>query len=249
MRFRALAVQRIIGYLLSLLWVWNGPGLADPLPPLSEEERAAWTMVGRVNGAGIGTRSGCTGTLIAPDLVLTAAHCTGERRSMPSERHFVAGWDRGTFVAHEVSVEVLVHPAYAAAEGNPPTGADIALLRLENPIPADLVRPLPLWPRGSDIPEITALLGYHNERPHILNGSFDCPARAAFGFPEVLVECEVIAGNSGGPVLVRDGEGWQVAAVVVARYDTDGYALAAPVGNWVIGHWQDALDRAAAAAE
>ncbi|MEM6661581.1 MAG: S1 family peptidase, partial [Pseudomonadota bacterium] len=59
--------------LLALL----SPVLAADVPRhtmLSKEESTQWHGVGRVNILHRNLRSMCTGTLIAPDIVLTAAH-------------------------------------------------------------------------------------------------------------------------------------------------------------------------------
>lgn len=219
--------------------------LSDPLPPLPTETRAQWAAVGRVNGAGVGLLQGCTGTLIAPDLVLTAAHCTGADRTIPIKRHFVGGWDRGDFIAHRLSREVIAHPAYRIAQGNNRFRFDVALVWLEEPIPPSLIKPIPLVAQTRDLPERVGLIGYHNKRPHLLNGRFDCPIGFAQGRRMLSVQCEVIGGNSGGPVLVPHEGGWAVSAVIVARAGPLGYALAVPVGDWIMDHWRDAVARAA----
>mgnify|MGYP003888069503 CR=1 FL=1 len=59
-----------------------------------------WVSIGRVNRGG---RAFCTGVLIAPDKVLTAAHClydTAQGQWAPASAiHFVAGYARGEYAA------------------------------------------------------------------------------------------------------------------------------------------------------
>ncbi|WP_299967285.1 trypsin-like peptidase domain-containing protein [uncultured Roseobacter sp.] len=222
--------------------VFTAPLLAEPFPVLPPEERAKWTAVGTVNRAGFRSISSCTGTLIAPDLVLTAAHC------VDGQRHFVAGWERGKFVAHRISAEALSHPAYAVApEGRRPR-FDVALLRLSEPIPAEVITPLPL----SDDPALRdtsmTLLGYHRKRPHLLSGRSDCQ-RWSGDIDIITIDCEVISGNSGGPVLAQTDAGWVIIGVVAQRIG--GYeprALAVPVGDWLLEEWRQGLARARNAA-
>jgi hypothetical protein len=76
----------------------------------------------------------CSGALIAPDLVLTAAHCAVDFDS--ANLHIGTGSEN----IHEVSlhpvVGMLVHPGYVPAEtsGFNPLANDIALLRLGVPV-------------------------------------------------------------------------------------------------------------------
>ena len=108
---------------------------------LTATEHVPWRGVGRVNVAGLRDRSMCTGTLVAEDLVITAAHCvisprTGKVQPV-NDVYFVAGWRRGQKVASRRAIEITTHPGYAYAQnpGFDEIGADLALIRLDAPIP------------------------------------------------------------------------------------------------------------------
>ncbi|MDN3719670.1 trypsin-like serine protease [Roseibium salinum] len=47
-----------------------------------DSTQAPWPSIGRVNVAGFRSTSMCTGTLIAPTVVLTAAHCLHDLRTL-----------------------------------------------------------------------------------------------------------------------------------------------------------------------
>mgnify|MGYP000167946767 CR=1 FL=1 len=53
----------------------TGAAPRKELPALPLEDHPAWQAVGRLNTKGYNRRGMCSGALVAPDLVLTAAHC------------------------------------------------------------------------------------------------------------------------------------------------------------------------------
>lgn len=185
--------------------------LAEAARLLSAEEHGLWQAVGRVNQAGFNARSLCTGTLIAPDKVLTAAHCFDPERSDPVV--FVAGWYRGETVAHRQVSEVRYPAAYRPVI-HPTTwsiGFDWAVLTLETPI--DEVAPIPFGPakRRGDV----HLVAYSAARPHALSTRGPCRTT---GRAEnvIFLDCPSLPGNSGGPVLQWIDGGWHVVGVVSA---------------------------------
>ena len=95
------------------LLLWTCVLSAQELPVLPAPDHAAWQAIGRVNAAGYRTREMCTGTLIAPDKVLTAAHCVAGTDGFgprPEDFTFVAGWLRGTAADSVTGASVWVHP-------------------------------------------------------------------------------------------------------------------------------------------
>lgn len=168
----------------------------------------------------------CTGVLVAPDLVLTAGHCLASVKDTPGTVRFAAGFDEGRSIALRHGAEVIL----SKAEVSKTRANDVALLRLDSPIAADLVAPLPLAdPALALLLPQFSVIAYRRDAPDRAERQDDCVLRATS--PGVLaLSCAVVSGNSGAPALVWDGTGWQIVAVMVAAISVGAvHALAALV--------------------
>jgi protease YdgD len=188
---------------------------------LNSAEHVPWRGVGRVNiETSSVSRSMCTGTLIAEDLVLTAAHCVINPQSGVAYRlgdvHFVAGWRRGQKVAHSKAASIAVHPDYVLAlQGRVErVGIDLALIRLADPIPQAKAPFFALGPApGPEMP--LTLISYRQDRPHALTRQTGCEF---VSIHDVVLElsCNVTFGASGSPLFMASGDEMRVVAVVAA---------------------------------
>ena len=211
---RVVATRALLAALFAALLTWTAG--AEEAVPLSAEEHADWTAIGRVNVGGLNTRGTCTGTLIAPDLVLTAAHCIPPRalrEDTPEKVHFLAGWFRDSYAGHQTVREVILHPEYV--RGRQSVGrlhTDVALLVLDGPLTE--VRPLPIG-RLPGFADDVEVLAYSNRRNGALARTGPCVAVQVD--PDTLgTTCPVVSGNSGAPLLRPGTDGWRVVAVTVA---------------------------------
>ncbi|WP_293574635.1 trypsin-like serine protease [Phaeobacter sp.] len=186
-----------------------------------------WQAVGRldVNGEGF-----CTGALIAPDVVLTAAHCLFDRESRapidPQSIEFLAGWRNGRASAYRSVRGAVVHPRYVY-DGTLSTDRvrnDIALLQLQRPIRNTTVMPFETDRRPSKGARIGVVSYAHDrsEAPALQ----DVCAVMARQEGVLVMSCDVDYGSSGAPVFSFDGDTPRIVSVVSAKAEVSGQQVA-----------------------
>lgn len=179
---------------------------------LTQAEQKDWPAIGLVFYGALPKGAICTGTLVAPDLVLTAGHCVKENSDMAT-LHFAAGWRDGVAIAMRAARGVVL--AETAAGAARTLADDLALIILDRPIPEGEITPLPLS-KANILAEGYSFFGYRRDLPGFLGRDDTCELA---GLPQgtLLLKCVAISGNSGGPLLIRQSGRWVLAAVMVAR--------------------------------
>lgn len=186
-------------------------------------DAADWEAVGRLDLGGHGF---CTGALIAPRLVLTAAHCLYDSRTKERIDHrevqFLAGWRNGRAGAYREVRRAVVHPDYDY-DGTVSSGRvrnDLALLELQQPIRNTTI-----------IPFSTAARPRPGDRVGVVSYALDrSDAPSLQEVCEVLAQqegvlvttCSVDFGSSGAPIFrFEDGKA-QIVSVVSAKAEVHG---------------------------
>jgi protease YdgD len=186
-------------------------------------DRWPWSSIGRVNVILGMRRSHCTGTLIGPRQVITAAHCLFDGKIndfvKPQAIHFLAGQDREKFAAHAVATALITSPDFHFRMDERPRWDKIAPSMIKNdwavvtlaepmpspPIPIRAIPPSRLPDAAS--PGEIALAGYGGDRAFVLSAHKGCTAQIdapAAGL--VLHTCDSMPGESGSPLLLLDGD-------------------------------------------
>ena len=181
-----------------------------------------WSSIGKVDFAGFNERQSCTGSVIGPEMVLTAAHCL-YNGSTPAHQllsagsiHFLLGFSRGEYRLHRVSTRYVVSPKFDYRDQKT-AGDDWAVIYVDEAFPSD-IKALRLATTRTLPGTLVETAGYSAYQSKVMTADKHCQVTAVSADGKLVFNnCVFRHGNSGGPLLGKDADAEDLILGVISR--------------------------------
>ena len=169
-----------------------------------------WSVIGSIVSEADG--ASCTATLVAENVLITAAHCIEVDDRTDARARFETAFDRrGRPLSAEVTAYLVSPGRMADLRSDDDTRSDWALLRIDRPLGADLgyvgVRSIGL----NYTDEQASLLrlyqaGYSWDTGVRLSGDLECSILSLSKSGVISHDCDTTHGDSGSPLMIAEDD-------------------------------------------
>lgn len=163
----------------------------------------------------------CTGVLIGPRTVATAAHCLFDGDRRVKALHFRAGAREETEQGRAGVRDYVIAPDYSAGDAPPHggNGDDWALLTLDRDLGLEVGFIPPALLTKPETERVIAgtftvsQAGYSWDTGAYLSGHAECRVLTLYRDGSLIHDCDTTRGDSGSPILFRRDGQWRLLAV------------------------------------
>ena len=185
-----------------------------------------WSSIGKLyNRAG----EACTGVIISPIEVATAAHCLYNPRTgmllHPELLHFLLGFKQGDYREDLRVSEFKIGSDYRLDERTVESETkDWAVLQLTQPVPEEF-RTVPLVEKSARVGDPIMVGGFAQSSQYSMTADTNCSVRGILPNGLILHDCAVLKGDLGAPIMTKNGKMIEILGIHVAEAILDGTAV------------------------
>lgn len=203
--------------------------------------RYPWTAIGRLTK---GDGSLCSAVMIGPATALTASHCLWNERTgawVPASAVFLTlGWEMGDWTAASQVLRIDLPPDASPPRADAPLAAmagDWAVLHLAAPVGRSAgwlgVASLDAASYGAMAARQPVVIqaGYSVDRRHVLTAHVGCHIQGWVAAGVVAHDCDATRGDSGSPLFAWMDGRFEVLAIHVSSFSSDGRVFGAAVAG------------------